>query len=249
MNVQNRLPSLVAKMGATLDVISNGRLEMGLGAGGTGRSALHEKWGYSPEYLAYGTAFSEDAAIRIQRLDEAAQIIRLMWANKRATFSGKHFTIENAVCNPPPVQNPRPRIWIAGQGGYLLKVAAKRADAVNLHWNLTPDRYRQKLDLLRDHCRRVGTDYAHIVKSLTAGVLVADNEDQLRTLEEELVKRYGSLEGYVPYPLQESGIKGSPRQCEAKMKEFVESGVQYFILMFTGIEQLRFFAKTILHSS
>lgn len=247
MNVQNRLPSLIAKMGATLDVISNGRLEMGLGAGGTGRSILHEKWGYSPEYLAYGTPFSEDVAIRIQRLDEAAQIMKLMWTNKQATFSGKHFTIKNAICNPPPVQNPHPRIWIAGQGEHLLKVAAKH-DAVNLHWNLTPERYRQKLDLLREHCRRLGTDYAHIVKSLTAGVLVADNEERLRTLQEELNRRYGRLEGFVPYPLQESGIIGSLRQCEAKMKEFVESGVQYFILMFTDIDQMRFFAKTILPS-
>jgi alkanesulfonate monooxygenase SsuD/methylene tetrahydromethanopterin reductase-like flavin-dependent oxidoreductase (luciferase family) len=246
INAQNRLPSLLAKMGATLDVISNGRLEMGLGAGGIGRASLQEKWGYPPEYIAYGTPFSEDAAIRIQRLDEAAQIMKLMWTNKLATFSGKHFTIKNAICNPPPVQIPHPRIWIAGQGGYLLKVAAKHADAVNLHWNLTPDRYRQKLDLLREHCRSLGTDYAHIIKSLTAGVLVADNEERLRTLHEELSKRYSRLEGFVPYPLQESGIIGSLGQCEARMKAFVESGVQYFILMFTDIDQMRFFAKTIL---
>jgi alkanesulfonate monooxygenase SsuD/methylene tetrahydromethanopterin reductase-like flavin-dependent oxidoreductase (luciferase family) len=246
MNVQNRLPSLVAKMGSTLDVITNGRLEMGLGAGGTGRSSLHERWGYTPEYLAYGTPFSESAAIRIQKLDEAAHIIRLMWTHERATFSGRHFSVKNAICNPRPHQVPHPRIWIAGQGRYLLKVAARRADAVNLHWNLTPEHYRRKLSQLEKNCRELDTDYTHIVKSLTAGALIAENDAELRHLKEELINRYRLSEGFVPYPLQESGIIGSPRQCESTINQFVESGVQYFVLMFTGIDQMKFFATTVL---
>ncbi|HXY82380.1 MAG TPA: LLM class flavin-dependent oxidoreductase [Candidatus Saccharimonadales bacterium] len=246
-NIQNRLPSLVAKMAATVDVISNGRLEMGLGAGGTGRSSVHQKSGYLPEYQAYGTPFSEKASIRIRRLDEAIQIMRLMWTKERATFNGKYYHVKDAICNPHPIQKPHPPIWIAGQGEkYLLSVAAKYADAVNLHWNLTPDGFERKLRVLKEHCKHYGTDYSRITKSLAAGVLLAEGQREFSDLKENLVKRYRGLEGFTPYALQESGITGTLEQCESKIASFIQSGVQYFILNFTELEQARMFAKTII---
>lgn len=246
-NIQNRLPSLVAKMAATVDVISNGRLEMGLGAGGTGRSSVHQKSGYLPEYQAYGTPFSEKASIRIRRLDEAIQIMRLMWTKERATFNGKYYHVKDAICNPHPIQKPHPPIWIAGQGEkYLLSVAAKYADAVNLHWNLTPDGFERKLRVLKEHCKHYGTDYSRITKSLAAGVLLAEGQREFSDLKESLVKRYRGLEGFTPYALQESGITGTLEQCESKIASFIQSGVQYFILNFTELEQARMFAKTII---
>jgi len=246
-NIQNRLPSLVAKMAATVDVISNGRLEMGLGAGGTGRSSVHQNSGYLPEYQAYGTPFSEKASIRIRRLDEAIQIMRLMWTKERATFNGKYYHVKDAICNPHPIQKPHPPIWIAGQGEkYLLSVAAKYADAVNLHWNLTPDGFERKLMVLKEHCKHYGTDYSRITKSLAAGVLLAEGQREFSDLKENLVKRYRGLEGFTPYALQESGITGTLEQCESKIASFIQSGVQYFILNFTELEQARMFAKTII---
>ncbi len=246
-NIQNRLPSLLAKMAATVDVISNGRLEMGVGAGGTGRSSIHQKSGYLPEYQAYGTPFSEKASIRIRRLDEAVQIMKLMWTKERATFNGKYYAVKDAICNPHPIQKPHPPIWIAGQGEkYLLSVAAKYADAVNLHWNLTPDGFERKLNVLRQHCKRYGTDYSHITKSLAAGVLLADNGREFSDLKENLVERYRAFDGFTPYALQESGITGTPEQCKSKIASFIKSGVQYFILNFTAIEQARMFARTII---
>ena len=246
-NIQNRLPSLVAKMAATVDVISNGRLEMGLGAGGTGRSSVHQNSGYLPEYQAYGTPFSEKASIRIRRLDEAIQIMRLMWTKERATFNGKYYHVKDAICNPHPIQKPHPPIWIAGQGEkYLLSVAAKYADAVNLHWNLTPDGFERKLRVLKEHCKHYGTDYSRITKSLAAGVLLAEGQREFSDLKENLVKRYRGLEGFTPYALQESGITGTLEQCESKIASFIQSGVQYFILNFTELEQARMFAKTII---
>ena len=246
-NIQNRLPSLLAKMAATVDVISNGRLEMGLGAGGTGRSSVHQKSGYLPEYQAYGTPFSEKASIRIRRLDEAIQIMKLMWTKERATFNGKYYHVKDAICNPHPIQKPHPPIWIAGQGEkYLLSVAAKYADAVNLHWNLTPDGFERKLRVLKEHCKHYGTDYSRITKSLAAGVLLAEGQREFSDLKENLVKRYRGLEGFTPYALQESGITGTLEQCESKIASFIQSGVQYFILNFTELEQARMFAKTII---
>jgi len=246
-NIQNRLPSLLAKMAATVDVISNGRLEMGLGAGGTGRSTIHQKSGYLPEYEAYGTPFSDKASIRIRRLDEAVQIMKLMWTSERATFKGKYYTVKEAICNPHPTQKPHPPIWIAGQGErFLLCVAAKYGDAVNLHWNLSPDRLERKLKILKAHCGHYGTDYSHITKSLAAGVLMARDNRQLSEFKENLIARYHASVGFTPYALQESGITGTPEQCESKIASFVKSGVQYFILNFTDLEQVRLFARTVM---
>jgi alkanesulfonate monooxygenase SsuD/methylene tetrahydromethanopterin reductase-like flavin-dependent oxidoreductase (luciferase family) len=246
-NIQNRLPSLLAKMAATVDVISNGRLEMGVGAGGTGRSTVHRRSGYLPEYEAYGTPFSKKASVRIRRLDEAVEIMNLMWTKERATFKGKYYAVKDAICNPHPVQKPHPPIWIAGQGEkYLLNVAAKHADAVNLHWNLTPEGFQRKLNVLREHCKHNGTNYSHIIKSLTAGVLLAKDRQEYSELKVELAERYSKFEDFVPYALQESGITGTAEQCESKIASFIRSGVQYFILNFTDLEQAKVFAKTII---
>jgi len=245
-NIHHRLPSMVAKMAATLDVISKGRLELGLGAGGTARADWHQKLGYVREYLAYGTPFIEKPSTRIRRLDEATRIIRLMWTEERATFSGRHYTIKDAVCDPKPIQKPHPRIWIAGGGErLLLRVAAKHANGTNFAWNLTPTEFKHKLTALRSHCEELGTDFTRIVKSLSAGVLIADDEDTLTAMKEKLMRSYNGLEGYLPYSLRKSGLVGTPRQCVEKLKQFEEAGAQYFMLVFADIDQMRFFAREI----
>jgi len=245
-NIQYRLPSLVAKMAATLDVISGGRLELGLGAGGTVRADWHQKLGYVPEYVAYGTPFQEKPSIRVRRLDEAAEIIRLMWTEERATFSGRYYRIKDAVCDPKPIQRPHPRIWIAGGGEMLLlQVAAKHADGTNFAWNLTPAEFKHKLAVLRSHCERLGTDFVRIVKSLSAGVLIADDDRTVSATKEELMKSYYGLEGYLPYALRKGGLVGTPKQCAEKLKEFVEAGAQCFMLVFADIDQMRLFAEKV----
>jgi len=102
LNVSYRQPSLLAKMAATLDVISNGRLEFGIGAG----------W-RKEEYIAYGFPFPS-AAVRIQQLDEALSIIKKLWTEEKANFKGKYFSINNTICNPKPIQDPHPPIWVGG---------------------------------------------------------------------------------------------------------------------------------------
>lgn len=249
-NVHYRLPSMVAKMAATSDVISGGRLELGLGAGGTARAKWHQKLGYAPEYSAYGTSFPEKPSVRIVKLDEATRIIKLMWTEKQATFSGKYYKIKNAVCDPKPIQRPHPRIWIAGGGEkLLLRVAAKYADGTNFAWDLTPAEFRSKLGALRRHCETLGTDFESIVKSLSAGVLIANQEGDLSALKRELMKRYSGLDGYVPYALRKSGLVGTPRGCAEKLREFVKAGAQYFMLVFEDIGQMRLFAETVLPES
>jgi len=245
-NIQYRLPSLVAKMAATLDVISEGRLELGLGAGGTARADWHQKLGYVPEYVAYGTPFPEKPSIRIQRLDEATKIIKLMWTEEQANFSGRYYRIKNAVCDPKPIQKPHPRIWIAGGGEMLLlRVAAKHANGINFAWNVTPAEFKNKLDVLRGHCETLGTDFTSIAKSLAAGVLIAEEESTVSAKKEKLAKKYQELEGYLPYALRKSGLAGTPKQCAEKLREFVEAGAQYFMLVLADIDQMRLFAEKV----
>lgn len=246
-NIQYRLPSMVAKMAATLDVISEGRFELGLGAGGAARADWHKKLGYVPEYVAYGTPFPEEPSIRIRRLDEATKIIRLMWTREQATFSDRYYRIKNAMCDPKPVQKPHPRIWIAGGGEMLLlRVAAKHANGTNFAWNLTPTEFKHKLTALRSHCERLRTDFTRIVKSLSAGVLIADEDNTVSAMKRKLMKSYYGLEGYLPYALRKSGLVGTPKQCEEKLKEFVEAGAHYFMLVFSDIDQMRLFAEKVI---
>jgi len=246
-NVHYRSPSMLAKTGATFDVISEGRLELGLGAGGTGRADWHRRLGYIPEYEAYGTSFSEKPSVRIGRLDEAINVIKLMWTEEQATFQGTYYRIQNAVCDPKPIQKPHPRIWIAGVGEkILLRVAARHANGTNFAWDLTPMDVRHKLSVLRRHCRILGRDYASITKSLSAGVLISDDEPQVNEMKRRLVERYREVEGYLPYPLRKGGIVGTPEQCLQQLKEFTDAGIQYFMLVFSDLEQMRFFGESVL---
>ena len=100
-----RNPSLLAKMLSTLDVISNGRIELGLGAG----------W-YRGEYNSYGYDYLTDK-MRLKQLDEALSIIKAMWVKRNATFIGQYYSIKNAVCYPKPVQKPHPTIMVGGSRG------------------------------------------------------------------------------------------------------------------------------------
>lgn len=99
-----RNPALLAKMASTLDVLSGGRLEVGLGAG----------W-YEPEYRAAGIDF-DPPATRIRRLGEAVEIVQRLLTGEELTFKGDHYTIDGAICRPRPVQDPRPRVWVGGKG-------------------------------------------------------------------------------------------------------------------------------------
>ena len=110
---------------STLDIISNARVELGIGAG----------W-YEQEYVAYGYQFTANVS-RIKQLDESLSIIKAMWKDKCASFEGKYYRIKEAICNPKPIQKPHPIIMVGGSGErYLLKVVAKHADRYNLFFRM-----------------------------------------------------------------------------------------------------------------
>jgi F420-dependent oxidoreductase-like protein len=154
-----RHPSVLAKIGATLDVLSKGRLFTGIGAG----------WN-EQESLAYGisSTFQE----RLNRLEEAIRIIRDMWTKEpTSSFIGKYYQVRDAYCNPKPIQKPSPPILVGGGGERrTLKIVAKYADACNLIGSL--ETINRKLIVLRQHCEMVGRDYDSILKTKLCAVII-----------------------------------------------------------------------------
>jgi F420-dependent oxidoreductase-like protein len=147
-----RSPSYLAKVAACIDVISNGRLEMGIGGG----------W-YEHEYNAYGYPFPKPS-VRLGELDEAVQIMLAMWTEDEATFSGKHYSIDGAICQPKPVQDPHIPVWVAGGGEQLtLRTAARYADYTN--FGIDPETFAHKRAILAEHCERLDRDPATITNS------------------------------------------------------------------------------------
>ena len=173
-----RYPSVLAKIAATVDVISNGRLFFGIGAG----------W-KKIEYQAYGIPFPS-LKNRMNQMEEAIQIIKLLWTRPRVTFKGKYYKIKEAFSAPKPVQKPTPPILIGGAGEHrTLRMVAKYADYCNL-W-LIPD-LKHKLEVLRRHCKDVGREYEEVGKSLVTewpGVFVTKSEEELNDFLKKLSTR------------------------------------------------------------
>jgi alkanesulfonate monooxygenase SsuD/methylene tetrahydromethanopterin reductase-like flavin-dependent oxidoreductase (luciferase family) len=183
-----RLPTHLAKMAATCQSLSGGRVVLGIGAG----------WN-EEEYLAYGWPFPS-ARVRIEQLAESIQICRAMWTNTPVTFHGRHYQVENAYCEPKPA--PAPPVMVGGAGEkYLLRVVAQHADWWNYIYQGT-EAYAQKQAILQEHCRAVGRDYDSIVQVIAPQVLIAESEADLRRLQESGRARAVTANGIAGTPDQ-----------------------------------------------
>lgn len=157
-----RPPSYMAKVASTIDVMSGGRLEFAIGAG----------W-YEHEYLAYGYPFPSGGT-RIAQLNEAVQIIKKMWLEDEATFSGEHYSIDGAINQPKPLQKPHPPLWIAGGGEKkTLRVVAEHADYANFVGD--PEVFAHKSEVLRGHCEAIGRDFAEIGRTAIHHVILGED--------------------------------------------------------------------------
>ena len=174
-----RHPGLLAKIAVTVDHLSGGRLEMGLGA------AWNE-----PEFKMYGMPFPS-VADRIRMLDEACSVLKALWTEERATFNGRFYQLAAAIAEPKPVQKPHPPIWIGGSGPKrTLRVVAKHADV----WNSnapTPDETHALVKILDEHCAKVGRDPATIRRSHQ--IRVEKDDDALRIGEAALRAGFSEL--------------------------------------------------------
>jgi F420-dependent oxidoreductase-like protein len=211
-----RHPALLAKMAATLDVISNGRLELGIGSG----------W-YEREFINYGYPFPKPS-IRAQQLDEAVQILKRMWTEPSVTFSGRHYNLIDARNEPKPLQQSRPPVHIGGDGEKkILPLVAREADWWS-YWlsGSSADGLRHKLGVLERACTEIDRDFRTLRRSLIGPVMMAETQQELDLMIAEAERtdahfRLGTKLGLV----------GTPDNVIQRIEEYRQLGVSLFIVI------------------
>jgi len=230
-----RHPSLLAKITSTLDAISNGRLEFGIGAG----------W-FEYEYNSYGFKFDKPIT-RIEQLDESLTIIKKMWQNEKSSFQGKQYSIKNAICNPKPIQKPHPPIMVGGSGRKLINVVAKHATRYN-HPFGTPEILEAKIALLKNSCKSIKRDFEEIEKSVLLRVLVGKDRDEVKEIVTKLKKKNESVAEFIMRS-RDSIALGTPDEVSNYLQQYLRIGISYFIINFIGLskslEMLSLFSKKV----
>jgi len=218
-----RYPSLLAKMAATVDTISNGRLNFGIGAG----------W-HEVEAAAYGIPFPR-AGVRVEMLDEALSIIKKLWTEDEVTFKGKHYCVNKAVCLPKPFQKPHPPILIGGGGDKMLRLIAKYANAWNSGFT-SPEGFEEEIARLEKACKEVGRDRSGIENTFQSRIVIAENDEEaLKRAEQWREERKGTKDDSD----WKFAIKGSPETCAKVLKTYVDMGVTHFTLLFADAPKLK----------
>ncbi|MGQ3411144.1 TIGR03560 family F420-dependent LLM class oxidoreductase [Natrinema sp. LN54] len=220
-----RHPALLAKMAATVDRVSDGRLELGLGGG----------W-YADEYDRFGYEFREPPAERLRRLAETVGILQGLWTNETYSHEGEHLEIdlENAFCEPQPVQEPHPPIWIGGGGeDFTLRYTAELADGWN-YGTLEPEGFAEKLEVLRDHCESEAR-YDEIRKSAELFVFVGETTEAAAEKREAFRDEFLSdgpsepreffLSGYL-----ETAPTGTPAEVRDRLADYADAGIEEVML-------------------
>jgi F420-dependent oxidoreductase-like protein len=205
-----RQPSVLAKITSTIDVISGGRLDWGIGAG----------W-YENEFKAYGFDFPRPKD-RIGMLRECVEIVKSMWTQPETTFAGQYYQLSRANCDPKPLQSPHPPIWIGGGGEQLtLRVVARHADYSN--FGGVPEEWARKREILKGHCAAVGRDEETIGKTWSPEMCIRSTEAELKALDGR------SLWGDSFEKWQATALVGTPEQICEKVKAYVDLGCTGFI--------------------
>jgi F420-dependent oxidoreductase-like protein len=219
-----RHPALLAKMASTVDVLSHGRLNFGIGAG----------W-YEHEYRAYGYDYP-DAPERLRYLREAVQIIRAMWTQEEAVFEGKYYQVRGAINQPKGVQQPHIPLLIGGSGEKVtLKLVAQYADACNVAGD--PDTVARKFALLKEHCEALGRDYESIRRTISTMVIIAGTNEQAIDRVPAMFRSQSQLD---------MALVGSLETVRTRLKAYEAAGVQELIMIFPDALQgdsMRHFAE------
>ncbi|HEY6761545.1 MAG TPA: LLM class F420-dependent oxidoreductase [Baekduia sp.] len=204
--VTYRNPAIVAKMATTIDHISHGRMELGLGAA----------W-YEDEHQQYGTPFPR-IGDRMDMLDEACRIVKALWTQERATVEGRHFAVRDALCEPKPVQSPLPLI-VGGSGERrTLRIVAEHANGWNSFFGDAAE-YQHKVEVLARHCADVGRDPAEIRRQIVFQAVLGETEAEARERAQE---RGAVLDGMVV---------GTPDQLADALEGHRRLGATDFLLL------------------
>jgi F420-dependent oxidoreductase-like protein len=228
-----RNPGLLAKSLITIDHISHGRLEVGLGAG----------W-HEPEHVAFGVAFLPPKE-RLDRFEEVVQIIKLMLTQDVTTFEGKYYTVRNAYSSPRPVQ-PSPRLWIGGQGERrTLRLAARYGDAWNAAY-IGVEEWAHKNEVLTHWCEVEKRDPATLIRSVNLGLGIARTEAEVSRKRQDLVERWG---GGNPTLIEEGMLIGTPQQIIDRVGRYQQAGTTWLNAVLRGpmdLEGLQIFIEEVM---
>ncbi len=224
-----RHPSLLAKITSNIDVMSGGRLDWGIGAG----------W-YEHEYTGYGFPFPAPKD-RIGMLRECVEIVKSMWSQPSTTYNGKYYQLDGAQCDPKPLQQPHPPIWIGGGGEQLtLRVVAKYADCSN--FGGTPEQFAHKCEVLKNHCNAVGRDYDEIRKTWGPEIFV-------RQTQAELPKTPSSMTSRTMDEWKASHLIGTPDQISERIEVYRKlgcGGLTSWMPDYPSTESLELFATNVI---
>jgi F420-dependent oxidoreductase-like protein len=213
-----RNPGILAKSLITLDHISHGRLEVGLGAG----------W-HEPEHAAFGIPFLPPKE-RLDRFEEAVQIIRSMLTQEVTNFEGQYFTVRNAYSSPKPVQKS-PRIWIGGRGERrTLRLAVRYGDAWNAAY-IGVEEFAHKSEVLTHWCEVEKRDPATMIRSVNLGLGIARTDAEVGEKRQDLVDRWG---GDNPTRIEEGMLIGTPQQIIDRIGRYQDAGASWLNAVLRG---------------
>ena len=216
-----RNPALLAKMGATIDVLSNGRLDFGIGAG----------W-KKLEYNAYGYEFPEFPT-RAEQLAEAIQIIRGIWTEEKFSFVGEHYQVKDVVSFPKPIQKPYPKIWVGSNmgGSRMIELAARFGDGINVAWGFSPEQTNDIFEQLTGFAEKHDRKPEDIAKSVGLWTRVLKSETEM----EEKIKKGAVARGISEDAYRKrvaSSLWGTPEFVADRLSQYADQGVSDVILMF-----------------
>lgn len=221
-----RHPALVAKSATVIDLLSGGRLDLGIGAG----------W-YEDEYRALGYRFPP-LGERFEVLEESVRVLRLLWSEEPATWNGRHFSLSGASNHPRPAQDAGPPIWIGGKGGpRLLRLVAREADGWNTVWAWTLEDYAARAAALDAACAEAGRDPATVRRSVGLSTLVGDDEADLagRFRALQAWTPGGALDGASPGDWGRDKLVGTAEQVLERLEGFAALGVEEVITSFASV--------------
>ena len=233
-----RHPVLTAKMTATLDVISGGRITLGIGAGGSGSDALKS-----------GLPFPSTRQ-RCEMLEESVALIRRLWTEHSVDFEGRHYQLSGASIEPKPTQRPMPPILVGGHGPrYVLPMIGRTADICNVGSNDTVNQHRGYVEIIRRAAEAAGRDPAGIELTHNADCVVAPSQHEYDRLVARLAEQAGKTATAFRDENLRNTLSGTPEQICDRINEYVEFGIRYFFVVFPDpapSETLELFAAEVM---
>ena len=233
-----RHPILTAKMAATLDVISGGRVTLGIGAGGSGSDTR-----------ASGLPFPSTRE-RCEMLEESVGLIRRLWTESTVDFDGKFYRVAGASIQPKPVQQPTPPVLVGGHGPrYVLPAIGRIADIANVGNNDTVDDHRRYQGIVHAAAEAAGLDPSAIEWTHNADCVIAPTRREYDALVARLAQQSGMTSAEYRTRRLQNTLSGTPEQVAERISEYVESGIRYFFIVFpipTRTETLELFAEEVM---